>query len=58
MGTFTYPLEFISANGTRAETVNATVDTGSTGACLPADLLREIDIISTTASGQIWPMGD
>lgn len=44
-GTFTYPLEVISADGSRSETVDATVDTGSTYTCLPADLLRELGIV-------------
>lgn len=44
MGTFTYPLEVISADGSRSETVDATVDTGSTYTCLPANLLRELGI--------------
>ncbi len=44
MGTFTYPMEVISADGSRTETVYATVDTGSTYTCLPADLLRELGI--------------
>ena len=45
MGTFTYPLEVISADGSRFQTVDATVDTGSTYTCLPADLLRELGIV-------------
>ena len=45
MGTFTYPLEVISADGSRSQTVDATVDTGSTYTCLPADLLRELGIV-------------
>ena len=44
MGTFTYPLEVISADGTRTETVDATVGTGSTYTCLPASLLHELGI--------------
>ena len=44
-GTFPYPLEVISADGRRSETVDATVDTGSTYTCLPADLLRELGIV-------------
>ena len=44
MGTFTYPLEVISADGTRTETVNATVGAGSTYTRLPAGLLRELGI--------------
>ena len=45
MGTFTYPLEVLSADGRRAETVEATVDTGSTYTCLPATLLRDLGIM-------------
>ena len=45
MGTFNYPLEVISADGSRSETVNALVDTGSTFTCLPASLLRELGIV-------------
>ena len=44
MGTFTYPIEVISADGSTSETVEATVDTGSTYTCLPAALLRELGI--------------
>ena len=44
-GTFTCPLEVVSADGSRTETVDATVDTGSTYTCLPADLLRELGIV-------------
>ena len=45
MGTFTYPLEVISANGSRSQVVDAMVDTGSTFTCLPASLLRELGIV-------------
>ena len=45
MGTFSYPLEVISADGARSETVDALVDTGSTFTCLPADLLREFGVV-------------
>ena len=45
MGTFSYPIEVISADGTRSETVNALVDTGSTFTCLPANLLREFGVV-------------
>ena len=45
MGTFSYPIEVISADGTRPETVNALVDTGSTFTCLPANLLREFGVV-------------
>ena len=44
MGTFTYPIEVISADGDRSETVHATVDTGSTYTCLPATLLQELGV--------------
>ena len=45
MGTFVYPLEIISADGSRSQVVDATVDTGSTYTCLPAGLLRELGIV-------------
>ena len=45
MGTFTYPLEVISADGSRSQVLDATVDTGSTYTCLPANLLRELGIV-------------
>ena len=45
MGTFTYPIEVISADGSRSETVDATVDTGSTFTCLPASLLHELGVV-------------
>ena len=44
MGTFTCPLEVISADGSRSEMVDATVDIGSTYTCLPATLLQELGI--------------
>ena len=44
MGTFTYPIEAISADGSRSETVDATVDTGSTYTCLPSDLLGRLGV--------------
>lgn len=46
MGTFTYPLEVFSADGSRSETVDATVDTGSTYTCLRASMLRELGIVA------------
>ena len=42
MGTFTYPIEVISADGNRSETVDVLVNTGSTYTCLPATLLRQL----------------
>ena len=45
MGTFSYPLEVIAADGSRSATVSALVDTGSTYTCLPASLLRELGIV-------------
>ena len=44
MGTFTYPIEVIAADGARSEIVDAMVDTGSTYTCLPANLLRGLGI--------------
>ncbi len=46
MGTFTYPIVVISADGSRSETVDALVNTGSTYTCLPATLLHELGIVS------------
>lgn len=51
MGTSTYPIEVISAVGSRSETVYATVDTGSTYSCFPADLLRDLRKCSGGAYG-------
>ena len=45
MGTFTYPIEVVSADGSHSQTVDATVDTGSTYTCLPATMLRELGIV-------------
>ncbi len=45
MGTFTYPIEVVSADGSRTEIVDATVDTGSTYTCLPATMLRGLGIV-------------
>ncbi len=44
MGTFSCPIEVIAADGSRSETVDALVDTGSTYTCLPVTLLRELGI--------------
>ena len=46
MGTFAYPIVVISADGSRSETVDALVNTGSTYTCLPATLLHELGIVS------------
>ncbi len=45
MGTFTYPIEIVAADGGRTETVDATVDTASTYTCLPANLLHDLGIV-------------
>ena len=45
MGTFSCPIEIISADGTRSKTVDALVDTGCTYTGLPATLLHELGII-------------
>ena len=45
MGTFSYPLEVIAADGSRSATVPALVGTRSTYTCLPASLLRELGIV-------------
>ena len=42
MGTFSCLIEILSADGSRSETVDALVDTGSTYTCLPATLLHEL----------------
>ena len=44
MGTFSCPIEILSADGSRSETVDALVDTGSTYTCLPATLLHELGV--------------
>ena len=45
MGTFSCLIEILSADGSRSETVDALVDTGSTYTCLPATLLHELGIV-------------
>lgn len=45
MGTFSAPLEVISADGIRTAEVDALVDTGITYTCLPASLLRRLGIV-------------
>jgi clan AA aspartic protease len=45
MGTFSCPIEIISADGARSETVDALVDTGSTYTCVPAILLHELGVV-------------
>ena len=45
MGTFTYPLEVIAADGSRSATVSTLVGTRSTYTCLPASLLQELGIV-------------
>ena len=45
MESFTHPIEVISADGSRSQTVDALVNTGFTFTCLPASLLRELGII-------------
>ena len=44
MGTFSCPIEILSADGSRSETVDVLVDTGSTYTCLPATLLHELGV--------------
>ena len=44
MATFTYPIDVVSADGSRTEKVDATVDTGSTYTCLPSTMLRNLGI--------------
>ena len=45
MGTFRCSLEIFSADGSRSETVEAMVDTGSTYTCLPDGLLRGLGLV-------------
>ena len=45
MGTFSVPIEVVAADGSRAVTVDAMVDTGSTYTCLPDALLRDLGVI-------------
>ena len=45
MATFTYPIDVVSADGSRTEKVDATVDTGSTYTCLPSTMLRNLGIV-------------
>ena len=47
MGTFNWPMEILSADGTLAETVDALVDTGSSYTVSPAAILRRLNISST-----------
>lgn len=42
MSQISRPLEIFSADGSRSETVEAMVDTGSTYTCLPASLLHRL----------------
>ncbi len=44
MGTFSCPIEVFSADGSRSETVDVLVDTGSTYTCLPATLLNRLGV--------------
>ena len=47
MGTFQWPMEIGPLNGSRFETVNATVDTGATFSQIPGSLLRRLGIVPT-----------
>ena len=44
MGTFSCQIEVFSADGSRSESVDALVDTGSTYTCLPSDLLNRLGV--------------
>ena len=44
MGTFSVPIDVISADGSRFVTVDATVNTRSTYTCLPDTLLRDLGV--------------
>ena len=45
MGTFYWPLEVSSPDGSRWETVNALVDTGASHSVLPASMLRRLGVV-------------
>ena len=44
MGTFSCQIEVFSADGSRSESVDALVDTGSTYTCLPSALLTRLGV--------------
>ncbi|MYC35899.1 MAG: hypothetical protein F4X66_03155 [Chloroflexi bacterium] len=45
MGTFYWPLEVSSPDGSRWETVSALVDTGASHTVLPASMLRRLGVV-------------
>ncbi len=45
MGTFYWPMEVFSPDGSRRETVNALVDTGVGHTVLPASMLRRLGVV-------------
>ena len=45
MGTFYWPLEVSSPDGSRWETVSALVDTGGSHTVLPASMLRRLGVV-------------
>ena len=45
MGTFYWPMEVFSPDGSRRETVNALVDTGASHTVLPASMLRRLGVV-------------
>ena len=45
MGTFYWPMEVSSADGSKWETVQALVDTGASHSVLPASMLRRLGVI-------------
>jgi predicted aspartyl protease len=45
MGTFSCPIEIMSSDGTRSETADALVDTGSTYTSLPDSMLRGLNVV-------------
>ena len=47
MGIFHWPIEIRSADGRRAETVEAMVDTGASYTVLPEEILRRLQIAPT-----------
>lgn len=45
MGHFTVPVEILSDDSNRSQTVDALVDTGATYTCLPDRLLRDLGLV-------------
>ncbi len=47
MGSVTQPLTLFASDGTRSESVDALVDTGSTYTVIPADVLARLGVVAT-----------